>query len=233
MAVFKKRPGWVRHWEKKIAPYAINCVAWVLIKTCRVQRIIGQSNAERLMAEGAVFLPCYWHQQTVFCVHFLLGLMQRGLNLGFLVSPSKDGEIGAKIFRFWGAKILRGSSSATGAQALREIYLAISREKLSVATTPDGPRGPIFEFKPGWVTLAKLTGKAMLPIAYAADKAWTLNTWDRLVIPKPFSRIVIAVGEPTYATKQLDARELELLQHEMEDKLNTLSSAARTALQLG
>ncbi len=226
-----KRPSWVRNWEKKLAPYAINCVAWILVKTCRVERVLGQSNAERLMSEGVVFLPCYWHQQTVFCVHFLLGLMRRGLNLGFLVSPSKDGEIGAKIFSSWGAKILRGSSSATGAQALRDIYLAISREKLSVGTTPDGPRGPIFQFKPGWVTLAKLTGKPMLPIAYAAEKAWTLSTWDRLVIPKPFSRIIIVVGEPVYAEKGLDARGVELLQHEMEDRLNRLSVKAKAALR--
>jgi len=225
-----KRPRWVRNAEKRLAPYLINVVAWCVIKSCRVERVIGSKNIDCLLAEKATILPCYWHQQTVYCVHFLLGLMGRGLNLGFLVSPSKDGEIGAKIFEFWGAKVLRGSSSATGAQALRDIYLAISRDNLSVATTPDGPRGPAFEFKQGWVTLAKLTGKPILPIAYAANKVWTLNTWDKLIIPKPFARVVIAVGEPAYVAKDLDVHDLEQLQHKMEDELNALSTEALAAL---
>ncbi len=225
-----KRPKWVRNSEKKLAPYLITVVAWCVIKSCRVERVIGSKNIDDLLSEKVTILPCYWHQQTLFCVHFLLGFMRRGLNLGFLVSPSKDGEIGAKIFKFWGAKVLRGSSSATGAQALRDIYLAVSRENLSVATTPDGPRGPAFEFKQGWVTLAKLTGKPILPVAYAANKAWRLNTWDKLIIPKPFARVVIAVGEPTYVAKDLDTHDLEQVQHKMEDELNALSAVARTEL---
>lgn len=225
-----KRPQWVRNSEKKLAPYLITVIAWCIVNSCRIERVIGAKNVDCLLAEKTTVLPCYWHQQTVFCVHFLLGLMRRGLNLGFLVSPSRDGEIGAKIFKFWGAKVLRGSSSATGAQALRDIYLAVSRDNLSVATTPDGPRGPAFEFKQGWVTLAKLTGKPILPIAYAANKAWTLDTWDKLVIPKPFARVVIAVGQPTYVAKDLPTHDLEQLQHQMEDELNALSTVAQAAL---
>lgn len=182
------------------------------------------------MNEKQPFLPCYWHQQMIFCVDYLLKLQKRGLKLGFLASPSRDGEIGAKVFNSFGAQVIRGSSSQTGAQALRDVYLAVTKNKLTIGTTSDGPRGPAFEFKQGWLMLSQLSSAPIVPMAYAADRSWKLNTWDKLFIPKPFSRISISIGKPVYVDKKLDSEQLIELQNELTNRLNTLALNAQQAL---
>jgi lysophospholipid acyltransferase (LPLAT)-like uncharacterized protein len=95
--------------------------------------------------------------------------------------------------------------------------------------TPDGPRGPRFKFKPGGLLLAQMSGRPILPMAYAASSAWLVK-WDKFVIPKPFARIVIIVGEPVYVPRVLDAAAFEALQAKMERELKGLYGQARAAL---
>lgn len=223
----KKRRKWLRRLIRKLAPALIKGIYLTIDHTSRGRRVVG---AEHLLAGGRPFLPCYWHQQSVFCIGYLLDLQRRGLNLGFLISPSEDGAIGAKVFESVGARAIRGSSTRTGAQALRDIYQAVKQEGLSIAITPDGPRGPAFEFKPGGIMLAQLTGAPLLPLAYACDRAWRFNSWDRFFVPKPFARIVVAVGEPQRVPVRLTAEEMKALQEEMADRLNGLAETARAAL---
>jgi lysophospholipid acyltransferase (LPLAT)-like uncharacterized protein len=226
----KKRKKWSRRLLRRAAPTLIKGIYLAIVHTSRSQRVVGADRAERLLAGGRPFLPCYWHQQSLFCISYLLELQRLGLNLGFLVSPSEDGAIGAKVFESVGARAIRGSSTRTGAQALRDIYQAVKQDGLSIATTPDGPRGPAFEFKPGWIMLAQLTGAPLLPLAFACDRAWRFNSWDRFFVPKPFARIVIAVGEPKQVPVRLTSEEMKALQEEMADRLNGLAETARAAL---
>jgi len=151
------------------------------------------------------------------------------LKLGFLISPSVDGEIGAMIVRNLGGEVIRGSSTHTGARALRDYYQALTQEGVSPAITPDGPRGPPWKFKPGAVLLAQLSGRPMIPLSYAASRAWKIK-WDRFVVPWPLSKIVIAIGDPVYVAKGLDAAGLERLQLEMESRLRAAFDAAQDAL---
>ncbi len=165
----------------------------------------------------------------MFCVKHLLGQRRAGLNLGFLISPSVDGEIGAMLVKKIGAAVIRGSSSHTGARALRDYYQALAHQGISPAITPDGPRGPPWKFKPGAVLLAQLSGRPMIPLSYAASRAWKIK-WDRFVIPWPLSRIAIAIGEPVFIPKGLDAAALARAQLDMEQRLKALFEAARDAL---
>lgn len=213
-----------------VAPYVITPLVWLFSKSCRQLPVEGEEYIEPFLTSKKPFLPCYWHQQTLFCIHYLLRLQCRGLNLGFLSSPSRDGEIGAKLIELFGARAIRGSSSKTGAQALRDIYLAIVKEKLTIGTAPDGPRGPAFQFKQGLITLAQLSGAPIVPIAYCADRSWQLKTWDHFFIPKPFAKIAIAVGEPLYVAKKLEEGDITALQEEMALRLNNLSLAAKQPL---
>ncbi|MGH8475865.1 MAG: lysophospholipid acyltransferase family protein, partial [Methylococcales bacterium] len=224
---WNNRPHWLRRLERKSAPYLINLLAHWLVKSYRIAPVVGQQGFERLLETRITLLPCFWHQQILCCAWFLIEAMSSGFKPGFLISRSKDGNMGARIFEFLGIPYIRGSSSSSGASSLREIYLAVKQQGLSVATAPDGPLGPARVFKEGWVNLARLTGAPMLPMAYAADHFWTLKTWDCLMIPKPFARVAIAVGNPVYAGKELDSLGLMNLQHRMEDELNELTSKAR------
>jgi lysophospholipid acyltransferase (LPLAT)-like uncharacterized protein len=195
----------------------------------RVGPALGAEHVVAALERAPSFIPVYWHQHQLFCVKHLLEQRGRGLKLGFLISPSVDGEIGAMIVRNLGGEVIRGSSSHTGARALRDYYQSLAHEGISPAITPDGPRGPPWKFKPGAVLLAQLSGRPMIPFSYAASSAWKIK-WDRFVIPKPFSRIVVAVGEPVYVPKGLDAAALERLQGDMEQRLHGLFAKAQAAL---
>ena len=208
----------------------IGGLAKLFWRSCRIERVLGEANAEAALTTGKPIIPCYWHQRQLFCVRYMLGLQARGLKLGFLVSPSLDGELAARVIHTWGAHSIRGSSTRTGAQAMRDLYQGIRRDGVSPVTTPDGPRGPAHEFKSGTVMLAQISGAPMLPVSYAARTEWHLRSWDRFVIPCPFTRVVIAVGKPRAVERSLPANALEPIRQEMEDALNNLSRNAADAL---
>lgn len=150
--------------------------------TCRIRHIEGDEHLTAALAKAPSLVPCYWHQHQLFCARYLLERRSRGLMPGWLISPSVDGELGAMMVKRVGAKAIRGSSSHTGARALRDYYLALVKENISPVVTPDGPKGPRFKFKPGAILLAQMSGRPMLPMAYAASRAWLIQ-WDRFVIP--------------------------------------------------
>jgi lysophospholipid acyltransferase (LPLAT)-like uncharacterized protein len=210
-------------------PLAVGLIrAWW--RLCRVVRIEGLAHLEEALARAPSLVPCYWHQHQLYCGKFLVEQRARGLTPGWLISPSVDGELGAMMVRRFGGAVIRGSSTHTGARALRDYYQALVRENVSPVITPDGPRGPRFKFKPGALLLAQMSGRPILPMSYAASRAWLIK-WDRFVIPLPFSRIVIAIGAPRYVPRVTDAATLERLQGEMEEELRTLFGAAQKALQ--
>ena len=223
-----------RKWKRKlsllIAIPLVKLILFLLWRTCRIKTVLGEEHTEALLKTNKPFIPCYWHQRHIFCAHYLLGKMRHGLKLGFLISPSSDGEIAARIITSWGAVPIRGSTTRTGAKAMRDMYETIHKQCISPVTTSDGPTGPAQVFKPGAVMLSQLTQAPMLPLAYAASASWQLKSWDRFLIPKPFSRIVIALGKPRLAAKGLSLTELEPLRLEMEQALNQLIRDAEAAL---
>jgi lysophospholipid acyltransferase (LPLAT)-like uncharacterized protein len=202
--------------------------AWWL--TSRVVRVEGAAHLDEALARAPSLVPCYWHQHQLYCGKFLIEQRGRGLNAGWLISPSVDGELGAMLVRRLGAVVIRGSSTHTGARALRDYYHALVKDNVSPVITPDGPRGPRFKFKPGALLLAQMSGRAILPMSYAASRAWLIK-WDKFVIPMPFSRIVIAVGAPYYVPRVTDPATLARLQGEMEQELRRLYGVARAALR--
>jgi lysophospholipid acyltransferase (LPLAT)-like uncharacterized protein len=211
-------------------------VALVLLqfwwRSCRIVRIDGAEHLEAVLAEGASILPCYWHEHELFCAYHLLQQMPRGLRLGFLVSPSVDGEIPAAIAARLGAVVIRGSSTRTGAKALRDYYQLLTQDNVSPVITPDGPTGPRQVFKPGALTLAQISGRKILPMAFAASKAWRFG-WDRFVLPVPFGRIALAIGPPISIparVKLSDAVALASEQRAMEAELERLLRQAESAI---
>jgi lysophospholipid acyltransferase (LPLAT)-like uncharacterized protein len=195
----------------------------------RIVRIEGAERLTEALARSPSFIPVYWHQQQLFCVKLLLATRHAALKLGFLISPSVDGEIGAILVRRIGAEVIRGSSSHTGARALRDYYQALVKDNISPCITPDGPRGPALKFKPGAILLSQMSQRPIVPMAYAASRAWKIQ-WDRFMIPMPFSRISIVVGEPVYVPRGLDALALERFQASMEERLKALYEQALIAL---
>lgn len=196
---------------------------------CRIVRVEGEEHLAAAMREGRAVIPCYWHQHQLFCGRYLFRQRVAPIKVGFLISPSVDGEIGAMIVRRVGGHVIRGSSTNTGAKALRDYYQALAKEGVSPVITPDGPKGPAFAFKPGAILLSQMAQRPILPMAYAASRAWLIQ-WDRFVIPWPFARIAIAIGAPRQVPRTLDAAALERWQADLATELRSLYERARAAL---
>jgi lysophospholipid acyltransferase (LPLAT)-like uncharacterized protein len=199
-------------------------------RTARVVRVVGLEHLEAALKRAPSLVPCYWHHHQLYIGKLLLEQRARGLTVGWLISPSVDGELGAMLVRRIGGAVIRGSSTHTGARALRDYYQALVKDSVSPVITPDGPRGPRFKFKPGALLLSQMSGRPVLPMAYAASRAWLIK-WDKFVIPMPFARIAIAIGEPCYVPRVTDAAALERLQLQMEATLKAVFASAREALR--
>lgn len=208
-----------------IVPIGLGLIG-IFWRSCRIVKVVGAEYLDAALAQAPSIIPCYWHQHQLFCAKWLLA--QKRLKIGFLISPSVDGELGAMLVRSVEGHVIRGSSTATGARALRDYYDALTKHGVSPVITPDGPRGPRFEFKPGAILLSQMSGRPILPMAYYARRA-ILFHWDKFVIPMPFTRIVIVVGEPYTAPRTLNAVTLASQQQAFKERLHNLFRDARSA----
>lgn len=166
-----------------------------------------------------------WHHQ-LFLASWLIWKfgVRRGLPVLVLISRSRDGTLGTEVGRLLGAEVARGSTSRGGGPALRQLVRALAGGR-TVLVIPDGPRGPARELKPGVVALAELGGVPVLPLGMAVDRGWRLKSWDRMVIPKPFARLRVLVGEDRRLGR-LDESGREAARRELQDELDRLTAAA-------
>ena len=114
---------------------------------------------------------------------------------------------------------MRGSSTRGGVGALVKM-IRLSKKKLPMGFSVDGPRGPRYVAKTGAVLLAKKTGNPLMPFVFECEKFWTLNNWDKMQIPKPFTRAKLFIGEPVYVAKDADEAEIENKRLELQKKLD-------------
>jgi lysophospholipid acyltransferase (LPLAT)-like uncharacterized protein len=213
---------------KVVAPLLITALR-ALWATSRVVRIVGAEHVTQALAKAPSFIPVYWHQHQLWCGKYVFDLASAGVRPGFLVSPSVDGEFGAILVRRLGGVVIRGSSSHTGARTLRDFYQALVHEGVSPVITPDGPKGPPWQVKPGALLLAQLSQRPIIPLSFCAARASKVS-WDRFVIPWFGTRIAIAVGAPLYVPKGLNADALAAEQLKLEQVLKALFESARSAL---
>jgi len=204
----------------------LRVILFVLNVTYRFEKVIGSDIADRIVADRSrSYVPVYWHGHQIAGSHLIRDWMRRGFKAGFVISASVDGEVPASIAKSWGAEVIRGSAQETGALVLRDAVEMMKRG-VSIVTMSDGPLGPKHQIKTGTVLVARMGDAPMVPIACAASRAWTTNTWDSFMIPKPFARIVIAVGEPIEVPRGLPASGLEDMRDKMQAAMETLLEEA-------
>jgi len=135
-----------------------------------------------------------------------------------LTSASLDGAVVARAMAVFGFGSVRGSSSRRGVAALVGLTRAV-RDGCDVCITPDGPRGPRYVFHPGMVKLAEATGAPIIPVHVTFSNAWRFKTWDRFVVPKPFSRVRVTFDHPLTVAATADAAAFELERQRIEAAL--------------
>lgn len=211
------------------AVYCAVLLIEVLWRTARI-RFVGEESLKRSIAEHGAVVPVCWHQHLIMCSRYLVAKRIPGLKAGFMISPSVDGEAPSMLANAYGGEVIRGSGTYTGPRAVRRLYKAIVREKLTPLITPDGPRGPRFEFKGGAILVAQLCGVPIVPLAFAARPAHVFRTWDKFVLPWPFARIAIVLGEPVSIPRELDEARSAALAKEMAARLHQAFLAAQKEL---
>lgn len=190
-----------------------------LLATTRERRVEAE-HYRRLRAEGTPIIFVFWH------AHLLpLAYGHRDEGIVTLVSDHGDGESLVRLIRHWGFGAVRGSSTRGATKALKGLIRA-ARAGKDLALTPDGPRGPAREFKPGALAVAQATGLPIVTLAAGASGAWRLRSWDRFLIPHPFSRLCLAYGPPRRIPADLDRAALESLARELGDELDALADRA-------
>lgn len=224
----KKKAPWWRPAAMRAASVAVTLLVWLLRATCRIRVVEGAAHVDATLAGGAPFIPCGWHQRIIMSGLFLRSLVPRGLRLGFLISPSREGEFIARVAKAHRTETIRGSSSRSGKQAMRALVEAV-RAGLSPMMYGDGPRGPAGVFKPGAIVLSSRTGAALLPVGCAADRYWQLRSWDRHRIPKPFARITVAVGAPWVIGPLEDESQARIAAQTLGERLDALTDIAESA----
>ena len=202
----------------------------LLMPTLRLRVGAGGEHLERVAASDQPVIFAFWHNRLVVCGEWIQrNMINQRRPVALLTSLSRDGEIAARMSGIRGYQSIRGSSSRGGLGSLRSLHRAI-RAGASAATAPDGPRGPSQVAQPGTVMVAKLSGAPIVPVAFAASRAWRLRSWDRLVVPKPFSRVVVTAGEPIEVPSKLSHEELAAITANLERRLNGLVSRAEELL---
>jgi lysophospholipid acyltransferase (LPLAT)-like uncharacterized protein len=145
------------------------------------------------LENGGTVLLCAWHQQFFSAIrHFQL---YRKYTPGIMISRSRDGALVAGVARRTGWRPVRGSSSRGGRAALQKMIAHLRRFRLA-GHIVDGPRGPAGVVKPGVIRMAQATGAVIVPFYVSADRRWIFDSWDRFLVPKPFSRVTLRFENP-------------------------------------
>ena len=172
------------------------------------REVLGEKNLRDLWARGERAIIAFWHDQLLLMV---FGYPGKGAKL--LISESQDGELLARAMGYFSQDTVRGSSSKGGRAAFREM-LKLCRTDVDLVLTPDGPKGPRHTIKDGVVQLARLGRRPVVPMAFACNKGYRFSSWDRFLLPAPFSRGVYSFGKPLYYGESLDADQFRDQLHE-------------------
>ncbi len=195
----------------------------LLHRSCQYTIVGKEYEAEAMRFDGPKLLTC-WHFAYPLVVHYF-----RDRNAMIMVSRSRDGEWAARILKQLGYQCFRGSPGKGGARALLQIINQLKNAP-GGGFVADGSQGPALIAQKGILLLARYTGSPLIPMSVAAKPCWRLNSWDRTLVVKPFSRVTLAFGPPIWVKKDASPQELEAARRELEDCLNDLTLQAERRL---
>ena len=188
-------------------------------------RTDGLEHLDEILRTGRLPVMGFWHGRILPATYYF---RRRGIVV--ITSENFDGEWIAGIIERFGYGTARGSTSRGARKALRQLMRDM-RAGRPAGFTLDGPRGPARVAQPGAIWLAKATGNPVLPFHLEANRHWTLNSWDRTQIPKPFATVAIAMGEPLDVALDADAGGVEAARRLLEERLEQLEQRAHSLLQ--
>ena len=212
--------NWLKQKKDKLLLFLASWIGPLLIyilgMTLKIEWV-GEENLDILRKEKKSVIYAFWHGRMLIFTY-----SHRKQKIHVLISQHKDGEFIARIIRNLGFVSVRGSTTRGGSKAIFEMCEKTT-SGFDVAITPDGPKGPGFEVHPGIIYIAQRSGMPIVPITNSAKNRWNLATWDRFLIPKPFSKVVIMLGKPICVPLEATSKELEEIRIDLEKRLGELT----------
>lgn len=198
----------------------------MLNRTLRWQTV-GLDGVKKYWPSGAPRILAFWHNQQLLMPWIYLNGSKRADSkpIAVLISEHQDGRMVAKAMKFLGVESIAGSSSRGGRKALFDLIGKL-KSGSHIAVTPDGPKGPPQKMRDGVIRIAQRSGAMIYPTAMASEKRWEFASWDRMFLPKPFSRAVIIMGEPIAIPADLSTSDLARYSTLVEDRLNAVTQQA-------
>ncbi len=204
----------------------VNLLPFVCVRVIRILevsmswRVHGFERVDRLYRQGRHIIIAFWHGQQL-----MMPLAYRGPGARILISRSGAGEFATRVVKQFGFSTIRGSTTRGGSEALRQLIRA-GRQGVDLVITPDGPRGPRHVVQPGVMALAKSTGMPIVPLTFACSSKKACSSWDRFVVPYPFSRGMFLWGTPIWVDRSAGPEVMERTRRDVETALMTMSSEA-------
>ena len=184
-------------------------------------QVVGSDGPEKFIREGKPFIVAFWHGRLLM----LPCTWDTKRPLHLLISQHHDGELISRTVNHLGLRSVRGSTNKRGAQALRRLVRKL-RAGEWVGITPDGPHGPRMRASDGVVQLARLANVPIFPLVYSAKRAKALETWDRFLVPFPFTRGIFIWDKPILPPTNNDGASIEDIRMKIEESLIKISKEA-------
>ncbi len=211
-----------------IVGFLLYIIGGALFLTCRRVNI-QSAEVETFLKSHKPSIYAIWHGR-MFPTPFM---RPRGHRVYAVISRNTDGNILAVFMKLLGVYGIRGSSNFTkpgfvrknrgGTQVIRQ-SIDVLNAGHSIVVTPDGPRGPIYKIKPGFVKVAAATGKPIFPVAVSCNNAWVFRSWDKFMLPKPFSTIKLVWGSAVYIPQLNSDEEAKNYSKEIETILVNMTT---------
>ena len=203
----------------QIIPTAMAWLMRLWFCTCRVTTH-NQEYCLDVEDKDTAGIGTFWHYSIIYVLYHM-----RKYSGTAMVSASRDGEYIARLAQKFGFATVRGSKNNKSVEGLKAMLRAV-RQGSNAAIVADGSQGPPRVVQAGSILLASRTGAPIVPMAYAASSYFTINSWDRTIIPKPFSQIDFYYGKPLLVPAKLKPDEMEECRLRLEQRLNELYDTA-------
>ena len=223
------KPSFSKRIKRRLLNFLATALGPFLLKSLGASwrtRRFGYEHMESRGPKGQHPVIAVWHESIPTGT-----VLHRHYPLAALTSLHRDGKMISDIMEKLGFITVHGSSRNGGSQALREL-LAAGKESLGLVITPDGPRGPAHSVAPGTLFLAAMLGRPVIAYGYACDKKWRANSWDRMVLPKPFCKLVAGFSEPFFVPREAlrDDAVMETYQKKLMESFESVHSQAKSLL---
>ena len=197
-----------------VVPRLVWALLWLVGSTWRFEEIAEEGVTPLVGGAGAgAEIFCFWHQCVLPCA-----IYYRRTHATILISRSFDGELITRILGLFGFCAVRGSSSRSAREGLLGLKEVIESGRPAIFTA-DGPRGPIYQTKMGPIKLAQTTGARIGAFHLEPERAWTMRSWDRFLVPKPFTRIAVSWARWTEVPCDLAPEKFETKREELNDAI--------------